>query len=94
MIDIAVEEKLTIKEACKLPELRRNGKAVHFSTAWRWIGAGKLESVVIGGVRMTSREAVQRMIATANPGVIPEVSPRQRDQQIRAAEKRLELAGI
>ena len=94
MIDPKNEELMTIKEASKLPELRRNGRPAHYCSLWRWIGAGKLESLKIGGVTMVSREAVARMIQAANPGTIATVTPGERKKQVIAAEHRLALAGV
>jgi hypothetical protein len=94
MIDPRTEELLTIKQAAKLPELHRNGRAIHFATVWRWIADHKLEVLKVGGITLTSREAVGRMISNANPGAVPTVSPRQRQREIKAAEERLALAGV
>lgn len=47
----------------------------HISTRWRWCTRGisgtKLESIVVGGQRFTSAEAVERFLAKLNdPGVV------------------------
>ena len=62
-IDINSEQLLTLAQAAEcLPS--RNGSSVHPTTVWRWmhhgIGGIKLPSIVIGRVRYTSREALQR----------------------------------
>lgn len=49
----------------------------HVSTRWRWALHGvrgqRLESVVVGGVRYTSHEAVRRFLQRLNqPGAVPE----------------------
>ncbi|HEY2588012.1 MAG TPA: DUF1580 domain-containing protein [Tepidisphaeraceae bacterium] len=93
MIDVEREELISLKQACKLPELKRDGRGPHYCTLHRWIAAGKLETVVVGGLRMTSRAAIRRMIARDNPG-IPTTSPRERQKQIRDAERRLAMAGV
>ena len=61
MIDLS-EELLTLSQAAqRLP----NRTAT--STVWRWTMSGtrygKLESIIIGGVRYTSVEALKRFIA-------------------------------
>jgi Protein of unknown function (DUF1580) len=66
MIDLAAESLLTLREAAEsLPG------GTHTSTLHRWRRLGvrghKLETVVIGGRRFTSREALQRFAqATTN----------------------------
>lgn len=94
MIDPKTEELLTLSEAIKLPELKRNGRPINKATAWRWISAGKLEVLKVGGVTLTSRESVNRMIAAANPGTVPTVSFRERQMQVGAAERRLAACGV
>jgi hypothetical protein len=95
MIDPKSEELLTVKQAAQLPELHRNGRPIHFATVWRWIAQHKLDVLKVGGVTLTSREAVSRMIAQANPGVtIPTTSPRERKRQIDSAERRLAACGV
>lgn len=93
MIDVENESLVTIREATRFPEFRRNGRPVHISTVWRWIASGKLESVIVGGLRMTSRESCRRMIARDN-GVKPLPSPRQREKEIDALERKLSACGI
>jgi Protein of unknown function (DUF1580) len=59
MIDIATERLLSFTQAAKALPGR-----VHLSTIHRWRLGGvrgiKLESVLIGGKRLTSAEALQR----------------------------------
>lgn len=96
VIDPKNEDLISLGAAAKLPELRRDGKAIHLSTLWRWMADGRLEHVRVGGRTLTSREAVSRMLAQCNPGqpqlAVP--SPRQREKQLRDAEARLAKAGI
>lgn len=59
------ERLLPLNEAAEyLP--RRSGKKVHYSTLYRWATKGargrKLETVLVGGVRYTSLEALERFI--------------------------------
>lgn len=94
MIDPTIENLLTIREATKAPQFRRNGRPVHFSTVFRWMASGDLESIRVGGLHMTSSEAIARYIARQNAGAVPAVSPREREREIDSAERRLVAAGV
>jgi hypothetical protein len=64
MIDVSVERPISYREAAKfLPEGWQPG----FSTWWRWSTLGvrgvKLETILVGGRRCTTAQAVQRFIA-------------------------------
>ena len=65
MIDIGRERLLTLQQAAKLIP-GRPGKSIHFSSIYRWAGTGisgvVLETVQVGGKKMTSVEALQRFI--------------------------------
>jgi Protein of unknown function (DUF1580) len=97
MVDINREQLLTFTEAAKLLPGRPN-----VATLWRWRTAGcrgvKLETVLVGGKRYTSREALQRFVdATTAAADGAEHSPqsnRQRSKSIDAAKSELEEAGI
>ena len=74
------------------------GHSVNRSTAFRWYTRGsrgvKLETVLIGGARMTSTEALERFIAgvTAaantdpNSGILPEPASVQRAESYLISE--------
>ncbi len=70
MIDIHAE---TIGPVSKIPSHvprnSRTGKKVNQATGWRWIQRGcrgvKLESILVGGHRYTSLEALQRFAERA-----------------------------
>ena len=67
-LDIHEEHMISLREAAKhLP--KRNGRRAHYSTIFRWATKGargrKLESVLIGGVRYTSIEAMRRFSSLA-----------------------------
>lgn len=66
MIDLDVEKLITLQQAAALLP-GENGKSVNPQTVWRWTMRGlrgvRLETVVIGGRRYTSREAVCRFAA-------------------------------
>lgn len=92
---IASETLLTIPEAAReIPP-----KGVDVATVWRWVLRGtrgrKLESVLIGGRRYTSREALARFSQPAihQPGSSKPTS-RQRERQIAAAEAELAAMGV
>ncbi len=93
MIDFSSEAKLSLAEAARLPELRIDDRPASLRGLWRRVLRGELETLKIGGRRVTSREAVRRMLARQNPGPFPQDSGK-RDQEIRAAAARLEEAGF
>ncbi len=69
MIDIQSETVIPLTKAAKrVPS--RNGRTVHVSTIWRWTMRGvhgiKLESLLVGGTRCTSVEAIGRFIQRLN----------------------------
>jgi hypothetical protein len=96
-IDIGTEALITINEAAKALPSRP-----HIAPVWRWVYHGcrgvKLETVSIGGRRMTSQEAIARFIerstAVANGDAIPTRTAKQRQRAIETAERELAAAGI
>ena len=64
MIDTSTENVIPLGQVPAEYPSRRPGKRINISTVWRWATQGcrgvRLETVVIGGGRFTSREAVQR----------------------------------
>jgi hypothetical protein len=73
----------------------------HVSTVWRYMGPGcrgiRLESIVCGGRRFTSIEAIERFIAAttaaANREPISRRTPAQRQRAIEQAQRELNLDG-
>lgn len=63
MIDMKSEKLVPVLDAVNFVP-RPGGRPLHISTLYRWINTGvrgvRLESVVLGGGRYTSREAVER----------------------------------
>ena len=64
-LDLQKEQAITLAEVPNhVP--KRNGKKVHYSTVYRWTKKGSrgrvLESVLVGGVRFTTVEAVNRFL--------------------------------
>lgn len=101
-IDHETETIITLGEACRaFPP-----KGVSAATLARWIQRGikvrtlnsfvKLETLVIGGRRFTSREAIARFIAAQNVAepLSPSITQAQRRRQTEAAQASLEMIGI
>ena len=67
----------------------------HISTVYRWMNSGKLESLMIGGRRWTSVEAISRFVtnSTSDAATPSEVSER-RKREIEQAKAKLKGAGI
>ena len=94
MIDFATEEPIPITLA---PSHIPGRPAL--STIWRWLQVGvrgrKLESGMIGGRRWTSRQAIQRFLASDDAQEQPvSVSLSQRRKQSTAASKALRDRGL
>ena len=66
MIDLELETLIPIAEAA-----RHIPGRPHRGTVWRWLQSGVrgvvLESVLIGGRRYTSTEAIRRFLLAGNP---------------------------
>jgi hypothetical protein len=64
MIDANREMILTLAQAARELPNRSGGRGVDVTTVWRWTRRGirdtKLETLLIGRIRYTSREALQR----------------------------------
>ena len=95
-IDVTTEDVLTLGEACRaIPP-----KGISPATMARWIQRGvrgcRLETVVIGGRRLTSRESLARFYAAQNQdqAPTPAISPSQRRTMAEAANRVLEEAGV
>lgn len=73
---------------------------VTLQTLHRWrltgVGGNTLETILIGGRRMTSREAIDRFVGARNPVQQTEAvpSPMQRRKQAETANRILSEAGI
>lgn len=66
MIDLLCENAIPMNDVPKhVP--KRNGKKVHYSTVYRWATKGVrgrvLETIMVGGIRYTTVEAVGRFLA-------------------------------
>lgn len=97
MIDVDVEEPLSLPDAAKSLPGRPSLCTLH-RWARRGIGNQRLETVLVGGRRFTSREALQRFIeqrtAAAEGQPIRTRTTRQREAAIRRAERELADNGI
>lgn len=98
MIDISRESLLTFSEAAASLPGKPNVSTIH---RWRLRGCRgiKLESTLIGGVRYTSHEALQRFCnrttAVADGTAQPEArTSSQRERAVSRAEAELSAAGI
>lgn len=102
MIDTAVEQPVPLAVVAREVPNREGRRGINISTLWRWIQRGikgqRLESVMVGGIRMTSREALQRFFTAttaAADGNKPTVRTNaQRQRAIDEAEAELSAAGI
>ena len=76
------------------------GKRLALQTLHRWrlhgVRGTKLETILIGGSRFTSAEAIQRFIAAQNPAEAPEpaITGKQRQKMAETANRLLAEAGI
>jgi len=101
-IDIANEEVVTLNKATEYVPKRGRPKKVHVSTIYRWALPGirgvRLETIMVGGTRCTSVEALlrffERLTAATDGKPVPSSDSRHRQAQVRAAERELEAAGI
>lgn len=102
MIDSRKEQLLTLSAAARDIPNRNSGRGVNVSTVWRWTLRGirgvKLDTILVGGIRYTSREAMQRFFeattAVANGHTAPVRTSNERQRQIEAAERELKEVGI
>ncbi len=101
-IDLSSEEVLSLEDAIKrLPAKGR--RRLHLSTIYRWAQRGVrgvlLETISVGGARMTSTQAIQRFcdgVTAARQGRL--VKPKRRTKpaspRAKAAKRRLDSARI
>jgi hypothetical protein len=80
--------------AKELPRIRA-GKSPNPSTLWRWYKSGvrgvRLETCFVGGMRCTTREAIDRFFATINGQDLPRPQSPERHQD--AVEQELQSLG-
>jgi hypothetical protein len=99
-IDPLTEETFPFTKAARLLPRLRNNKPVHASTLWRWAMSGvrgvRLESILIGGVRVTSPAALQRFFEqlTRLDRGDPKSTSTELDQRKARIDRDLDAAGI
>jgi hypothetical protein len=99
MIDLETETLILPREVCGMFP-GRTGKGIALCTAMRWMLKGrkghKLESLIAGGQRYTSREVVGRFLAKLNGGADyrPQQQRDQRTQEAQRAEHELTAEGF
>jgi len=96
LIDTKTEKLVTLSDARNaFPPGRRS-----LATIMRWVLKGvhgvKLETIMIGGRRLTSTAAMDRFIVAQNPdeSPAPEITASQRKRQSLAARAELGRAGV
>jgi hypothetical protein len=94
--DVHGESLVSIPDSCRIIPGRP-----HLATVYRWFTKGvrggiKLETVLVGGRRFTSREAVQRFVdrLSGDRGdAVQARTPKQRQRAAEAANQELAKAG-
>jgi hypothetical protein len=103
MIDFEHETLIPLHAAPRhqlLRQGRRPGRPVHRGTLERWRTRGrrgiKLETFLLGGIRMTTEEAILRFIERmSDPAATPDaITPSQMRKAHDAAERELSAAGL
>jgi hypothetical protein len=73
---------------------RRNGRKVHYSTIFRWVTKGArgrvLESTLVGGVRYTTVEAIDRFLQRQSAAAPASAS----EGELAEVERQLDAAGL
>ena len=73
----------------------RPSRCTLFRWAFKGVRGVKLETLLIGNQRFTSKEAIARFIAAQNPDqAAPNITPSQRQRQSLAARRELEKMDI
>jgi hypothetical protein len=86
MIDLASEQLISLADARQRLPGTKPGTKISAATFARWVRAGKLESIRLGGRRFTSVEALQRF---AQQGAKQYPSPAQAPATANAAFLRI-----
>ncbi|MBK8270389.1 MAG: DUF1580 domain-containing protein [Planctomycetes bacterium] len=103
MIDLFIENVLTLQDAAATLPRRRRGARPHVATLFRWASAGcrgvRLETIQVGGTKCTSTEALSRFFqALSQPRETinerPERTTKCRERDIARAEAECKAAGI
>lgn len=106
LLDLALETVLPLSRAHHHPLLqhgRQPGKPIARGTLERWRTRGVLgadgrrvvlETMLYGGSRVTTTQAVERFLAALNGVTTPTASPSQLRREHARAERELENCGI
>ncbi len=102
MIDTTLEHPVPLSVLAREVVNREGRRGVNVSTLWRWIQRGihgvRLESTLVGGIRMSTRQALARFFAATTAAADGTTSPvrtnRQRERSIAAAEKEWAAEGL
>ena len=103
MIDVANENLVPLGQVPTIVPSSHPGKRLNIATVWRWATHGvrgvQLESILIGGARYTSREAVARFVDALNgtrdgAPAAPVPTPARRQRQRERAARVCDAAGI
>ncbi len=101
-INISTESIKPLAAAARTVPGRKPGAGINPATVWRWAMRGvkgvRLETLLVGGTRYTSDEALQRFFeattAAADGVPAPVATPALRKRAMEAAERRLAADGI
>jgi hypothetical protein len=99
-IELNSEQIISVREVAGLKFMRGRRKKLSNATLWRWITCGlrgvKLETILIGGTRCTSVEAVERFImATQSEAKTRHGrTPSQRAKALAKCTAKLEAIGL
>lgn len=102
MIDVTRESPIPLSVAARGVPNRAGGRGISVPTVWRWAQRGirgvRLETVMIGGVRMTTDDALQRFYSATTAATdgrpLTTRTPAARERAIAAAERELAADGI
>lgn len=98
MIDHSTEDILPLSKAAREKVLKHHGRPPHISTLYRWATRGirgvRLETLLIGGARCTTRQAIYRFIERTNEVEGKPVAAASRRHSLDAAEDELNRAGM
>jgi hypothetical protein len=98
LINSRIEELISLADAARLLPARRRGKKPHISCLYRWTTAGCrgviLDSVMVGGTRCTSREALARFIEALSGRDVSRIRNQSVEMRTEQLEQGLDEEGI
>jgi hypothetical protein len=106
-IDPLNDDTLSLNQAARRLPCLRAGRPVHTSTLWRWAQKGlrgvKLETAMVGGIRVTSEAALRAFFAEVSATATPEgkaplpdspAQGRSRTRRDEDVERQLDAEGL